>query len=337
LKKTFYIAILLLVSQTIFSQTNFEKTDEYARNIEYNPDKSLAKELTKNCSSEMEKVRSIFVWITDNIAYDFDLYQNPTLQQELYVTSENVIQNTLDSKKAICSGYSLLFKSLCDEIGIECVSIDGYSRQFLDGFNEKTEPDHAWNAVKINNKWYLLDATWASGNGFGNRFEKGFDEYWFLTNPKEFIYTHFPLDSKWTLLNQNYDKEYFYDLPVLTSHWFFTKGVKVIEPKNGILEIGSDNKFSFEIERINNETEISFIATPWHTYATLNNLPEPTDEEFKKDPDKYNLVVPSIELLNKKTDGNKTKFEFIAKHKKIKTIILSIDGNQTAEYKVKWK
>lgn len=111
----------------------------------------------------------------------------------------------------------------------------------------------------------------------------------------------------------------------------------MIEPKNGIIKIGSDNKFSFVIEKTNKETEISFVATPWQTYATLNNLPEPTAEEYMKYSEKYSLTIPSIELLNEKINENKTIFEFIAKHKKIKTIILSIDGNQAAEYKVKWE
>ena len=326
-----------MIATNGYSQSDFKKIDEYAKSIDYNENKSLAKELTKNSTTELEKVRAIFIWITDNIEYDFELYQSPELQDELYTSEANVIEHTLKNKKAICSGYSYLFKSLCDEIGIESVYISGFSKQFLDGFEKKPIPDHAWNAVKINNKWYLLDATWASGNGFGNHFEKGFDEYWFLTNPKEFIYNHYPVEQKWTLLSKDFTIEKFYDLPTLTSHWFFTKGIKVINPKNGILKINSDNKFIFEFETENQDIEISLTGSPWETFATLNDLPEPTDEEFKKDPSKYNLIISSIELINKKVDGKKITFQYNVIHRTLRNVTLSIDGFQTAEYKVEWK
>src|SRR5690606_29018078 len=130
LKKTaFYIlTVLLLIAHNGYSQSDFKKIDEYAKSIDYIENKSLAKELTKNSTTELEKVRAIFIWITDNIEYDFELYKSPELQDEIYTSEANIIEHTLKSKKAICSGYSFLFKSLCDEIGIESVSITGFSK-----------------------------------------------------------------------------------------------------------------------------------------------------------------------------------------------------------------
>ena len=336
LKKTlFYIStILLLLVTNGFSQTDFTKIDVNARKVVYNPNKSLAKELTKECSTELKKVRAIFVWIADNIAYDFDLLQNNQLRTELYTSEINVIEQTLNTKKAICSGYSYLFKELCEEVGIECVSIDGFSRQFLDGFSEKEIPDHSWNAVKISNEWYLLDVTWASGNGFGNRFDKKLDEFWFLTDPEEFKYTHFPSDQKWTLLNREFTKKDFYQLPTTVSSRLFTNGIKIIEPKIGTVKIDTDNFVIFKILMENVNQEITFNGTPSQTYASINNLPKPTIEEFKKDSDKYGLVIPSLELLSREINGNKVTFKLKIKHKSLNKIWISINGMQTVEYNV---
>lgn len=99
-KITYYIfTILILITTKGFSQSDFSKIDEYARSIEYNPNKSLAKELTKNFTTDLEKVRAIFVWITDNIEYDFELFQSPELQEEIYTSTNDVIDHTLNTKK----------------------------------------------------------------------------------------------------------------------------------------------------------------------------------------------------------------------------------------------
>ncbi|MWW26820.1 transglutaminase domain-containing protein [Algibacter lectus] len=339
MKKTaFYIlTILLLVATNGYSQSDFTKIDEYARSIIYNSDKPLAKELTKNLKTDLEKVRSIFVWITDNIKYDVKRFRNPELYSKSKDSTTDIIKNTLDTNMAVCGGYAKLFKSLCDDAGIECVYIVGLSRQYLESNEEKTVPDHAWNAVKINGKWFLLDTTWASGTVFGNRFEKAFDEYWFLTNPKEFFYSHYPTEQKWTLLNEKYNREKFYDLPATISHNLFTQGITVINPENGTIKIGTDNKFVFVVKVDNIETEISLLGSPWETYASLNNLPKPSNEEYLNDIDKYSLLIPSIELTNKTIKGNIITLEYKVIHRTLENISLSVNGTQTADYKVEWK
>ncbi|MDX6748077.1 transglutaminase domain-containing protein [Polaribacter sp. PL03] len=329
--------LLFLISFNGFSQKNFEKIDENARNMDYSPNKELAKELTKGLTSDIDKVRSIFIWITDNIEYDFELLNNQELQDKVFTSNNTIIEHTLKTKKAICSGYSILFKNLCDKVGVESVSIEGISRQFLDRVKRKNEPDHAWNAVKIDNKWFLLDVTWASGNGLGNNFEKDFNDYWFLTNPKEFFHSHFPTEQKWSLLNKKLNINEFYDLPLIVSNHLFTQGISLITPKNGIIEISNDNKFKFIFTSENIESEISLIGFPGETYASLNNLPAPSDEEYFENIDKYSLMIPSIKLINKTVENKKTTLEYRVIHKSLKNISLSINEKQTAEYKVKWK
>ncbi len=57
--------------------------------------------------------------------------------------------------------------------------------------------DHAWNAVFISGSWRLLDCTWGAGktDALGHHFKKQLDEHFFLTDPDELIYTHFPFDE----------------------------------------------------------------------------------------------------------------------------------------------
>ena len=81
--------------------------------------------------------------------------------------------------------------------------------------------DHAWNAVKINGAWYLLDSTWGAGyTDEQNNFVFDFDDEYFLMPPEQFIYTHFPEDAKWQLLSTPISNNEFADLPDVQRRFF---------------------------------------------------------------------------------------------------------------------
>lgn len=64
----------------------------------------------------------------------------------------------------ICEDYAQSFKKLADLLGIESQIVKGYTRNSTQDIGKvPPTPNHAWNAVKINQKWMMLDATWATG------------------------------------------------------------------------------------------------------------------------------------------------------------------------------
>ncbi|MBX2893897.1 MAG: hypothetical protein KF763_00530 [Cyclobacteriaceae bacterium] len=85
-------------------------------------------------------------------------------------------------------------------VDIECVIVDGYGRT-LGSKLKKGFPNHNWNAVKLNEKWYLCDPTWASGkiSAENKQFVARFNDFYFLTEPSVFGRNHFPLEPKWLL------------------------------------------------------------------------------------------------------------------------------------------
>ena len=154
------------------------------------------------CNNEMEKVRTIFTWAAHKIRYDDHSYNANTIKA---MSAEEVISK----KRAVCDGYSTLFQALCEEAGFECRKIYGYSKGY--GYSpgdQMTEADHAWNAIHVEEKWYLMDVTWASGYGVTKNGKltsvSEFDDYWFDVNPKEFIFTHMPEESKWQFIPHSY-------------------------------------------------------------------------------------------------------------------------------------
>lgn len=56
--------------------------------------------------------------------------------------------------EAICQGYAFAYKLCMDLAGIDCITIGGNAE------SETGLQKHAWNMVKIRNKWYHVDLTW---------------------------------------------------------------------------------------------------------------------------------------------------------------------------------
>ena len=117
----------------------------------------LSKYLAKSDYTELEKVRSFYTWIIHHITYDNT--RQKLGEKRKHKNRAAVLRN----RKAICSEYSELFKALCDEMGIKTFVVSGYSKGTLTSSPNLEAPNHAWNAVKIEEHWYLLDLTWDSG------------------------------------------------------------------------------------------------------------------------------------------------------------------------------
>ncbi len=62
----------------------------------------------------------------------------------------------LVNEKAVCEGFARAFKLLMDKVGIDCQVVIGYYKN-----GDNYEP-HAWNVVRFNKQWYLVDSTFNS-------------------------------------------------------------------------------------------------------------------------------------------------------------------------------
>jgi len=163
--------------------------------IEYDVVK-LTNYLISPAKNELEKVTSIYQWLIQNIRYDKQAYKNGNKR----INRSNT--DILKRKEAICWGYSTLFKAMCETANIPCEIISGYGKTSLEEAPNLESSNHAWNSVKIDSIWYLLDATWDSDLiGSMSVFEQKFGYNYFLTPPKYFVVNHLPADPIWQLLD----------------------------------------------------------------------------------------------------------------------------------------
>lgn len=258
MKQAFTIALVLLTA-TSFSQkakVDYTAIDRKVELIKPAAPEILAAELTAGYSTELEKVRAIFRWITNNISYKIresartgvNTFTSDDTQDTgaIKPLDERVSENVLQRGSAVCDGYSRLFKTLCTYAGINAEVITGYART---GGPRRFGSNHTWNAVLIDNKWQLLDVTWASGYISWPRdlFIRELDENYFLAPPERFIEEHYPDNLQWTLMTDPPLIAEFKSSPY-KQKTFAKYRIKKYTPSRGVIEVAIGDTLRFELE-----------------------------------------------------------------------------------------
>lgn len=155
--------------------------------------------------------------------------------------SMNALARVMQTRRASTLDISHTFKQMCDAFNIYCEVIPGY----LKGIGEIWQnpgiprPNHYWNAVLINDQWRMVDASLANPSfptrHIYTRCDEHIPEYfYFLTRPKELIYTHVP----YNLVQEHI--------------------VPLISHENAIaLPLTGPSAFTFNIEPINFSTSLT--------------------------------------------------------------------------------
>ncbi|MCW3785906.1 transglutaminase domain-containing protein [Plebeiibacterium sediminum] len=219
---------------------------------EYNdfPDiEHFGAKLNHDFFSKYDKVGAIYYWICKNVDYDtkshfskkggytYD-FRYKTREEKVEKIQEIDNKMALDafkSKKAEGKVYAHLFKKMCDNAGVECEVISGVLKsKYTDIGKKPGRSNHMWNAVKINDKWHLVDASMGAGflSELDQVFVKEYSETFFLMEPKAFSLTHYPKRDQWLFCDTT--PEEFESLPLLHYRYFRFK-VGLTSPLNGII------------------------------------------------------------------------------------------------------
>lgn len=94
---------------------------------------------------DYEKVLRIHDWVIEHTRY------NTANMDEV---GNNMAYGALVRGSCVCQGYAEAFMLLANALGVETVYVTG------DGYSEGSWESHAWNAVKVQGEWYMIDLTW---------------------------------------------------------------------------------------------------------------------------------------------------------------------------------
>jgi len=139
-----------------------------------------------------DTLRSLFDFVAMNIDYDLKM----VAKIPEYKNREEILVAAIKRRKGICEHYAELLHQLLLHHGYDSHLVSGYTKE---NGRINTEFGHTWNAVRLDNGWYLMDATWAAGYVEDMKFYKKYDPSWYLVEPAKMLETHFPYDPVWQL------------------------------------------------------------------------------------------------------------------------------------------
>ncbi len=123
---------------------------------------NMAKKIVGNEKDSRKKAKLIYVWITRNIAYDYEKVELVNKEAPGVQSGSIIAYNT---RKGICFDYASLYISMCRAVGLKVRMITGL------GYNGVIWGDHAWNQVYYSEggRWINIDTTFGVN---GNYFDK---------------------------------------------------------------------------------------------------------------------------------------------------------------------
>lgn len=119
--------------------------------------------IVEECGKDMpesltESGRFVYLYkvLADTIIYKdtTDIFDHLNLEGR---SEDRSIYTCLVNGEGVCAGYSLTLKNVLNYYGINCICLDGMA---MNSIGESGS--HAWNAVKVDGKYYFVDLTFDS-------------------------------------------------------------------------------------------------------------------------------------------------------------------------------
>lgn len=199
----------------------------------FNEAKNVLRRIVDDDMTDLDKVKQIYNYLTCEVKYDFNTAYSDLklLNREQCYYLEGVFLNHY----AVCDGKSKAFVLLCKLEGIDSVRVTDFKDNFL---------GHAYNYVKVNEKWYLTCSTFGSNRlKLNDELSVVLPSYnMFLTNPTTPYGNDFGYDSKMyeDIKNQICETPYNY-------------------LKNNNLIVENENQFNSIVEEIISKTKYDYF------------------------------------------------------------------------------
>ena len=151
--------------------------------------------LQLNGLSEAKKITKIHDYICNHVDYAYN-----STEEQIYTA-----YGALCTGKAVCQGYAVLFYRLCKEAGLSVRIISGTGNG----------GPHAWNIVRIGNKYYNMDCTWdgqdaATYNEFLLKSEADFRDHtresWKVAGSHYLDYTSAEFNAQYPMTEKSWDE-----------------------------------------------------------------------------------------------------------------------------------
>ncbi|XP_076105106.1 lim and transglutaminase domain protein ltd-1-like isoform X1 [Mytilus galloprovincialis] len=246
----------------IYTPGGYSELEYNARRADFNiclTWHSFVKYLTQAMTTDIEKVRSLFVWMG---CQNFQSGSIPNGKEDSPLSYMSKVK-----KKTM--SYAAFFVKICRAAGLKSVLIKGIAKSVVydvgDPLEELQQLRNNWCAIHVNGDWRFVFPLWAYSAVEGRITDKytlieggkmsrskaspgsavkKFNEFFFLTDPDVFIHFAIPDNPDWQLLTVPLTLDRYLEEPYFRQPYFENKlQVATLLPgvqkaKHGIVEIG---------------------------------------------------------------------------------------------------
>ena len=136
-------------------------------------------------TDEYSLLINLYNALQKNIRYNTEEIQANAKGTSISPASHNAY-GAIINKKAVCDGFSSAFALLAKKLGFDCMLVVGNS-----AYSSTSFTNHAWNIIKIQEKFYHIDVTWDA---------RKFNDF------KQFSYSYFALKDEEIANDHKWDK-----------------------------------------------------------------------------------------------------------------------------------
>lgn len=161
--------------------------------------RDVLRKICTNGMSDVQKAHAIYDWIMWQVTYDTPATEidrggeaySAYYLEGVFGNGSAAIGGYVYSPYAVCDGISKAYSLMCNIEGIPCVRVCGDA-----GSSLSDAGGHAWNKVRINGEWYVVDCTWGDSqgditlDGSERTYELGLHDWLFLSD-RDADSTHF--------------------------------------------------------------------------------------------------------------------------------------------------
>lgn len=229
--------------EDVFKKEDFAAIDKRSREAPLSITKNWQEfldYLVKDCKTDIQKLRSLFIWLG---SVNANQVPNP-----IEPSSPGYLIRKLSLKEI---SYGVVFTHLCRKAKLPCVLIRGNGKSAAYEVGDSSEKvgrlQNNWNAVYVDGDWRLVVPLWACqvivGHSTGRYtlveaqgqavrqkesaaqgiVVKHINEYYFLTNPDELVFDLLASDPQWQLLKEPFSLEKFCSVPYVYEKYFTHK------------------------------------------------------------------------------------------------------------------
>ncbi|KAH9287264.1 Kyphoscoliosis peptidase [Echinococcus granulosus] len=226
---------------------------------------------SRGFKTDEEKVRALFTWICST-SPDMQPFPSEVEEDDAHkvkgkgkhqIDSPDVVLPRLVKGKA-----NYAFESMLRYSGIPCVTVRGIAKSMDykvgQPLVQKEEPlfhpetgalpaqiaslQHSWNAAYVDGLWRLYDCTWAAQRlAMGTReglpkssqavtLQYETDMFYYQVDPTKLIYTHYPFEDVWQLIDPPVSIVSFATWPLLKPA-FFQYGLHLFSHQEGVVAV----------------------------------------------------------------------------------------------------